>query len=104
MWITVAKLEEISELRPKRIEVKDEFLVLFRNGNEIYCLRDVCSHLDYPLSDGVYDGKRHIITCAYHGAKFDVRTGRALSMPAVSPVQTYPVRVMGNEVQIEYED
>ncbi|MCX7835926.1 MAG: Rieske 2Fe-2S domain-containing protein [bacterium] len=104
MWINVAQLDELNEVRPLRIQVKDEFMVLFRSGDHVYCMRDVCSHMEYPLSDGVYHSKQRTITCAYHGAKFDVESGRALSMPAVSSVPTYPVRIIDNEVQIDYEE
>ena len=104
MWIGVAQLSEMNEIQPRRVEVDGEFFVLFRNGETVYCLRDICSHAEVPLSGGTYDRRGHVITCPQHGGKFDVKSGKALSMPAVTPVHTYPARVVEGEIQIELED
>jgi len=94
----------MNEIQPRRVEVDGEFFVLFRSGETVYCLRDVCSHAEVPLSGGTFDKRGYIVTCPQHGAKFDVKTGKALSMPAVSPVQAVPTQVIQGEIQIYLED
>ena len=65
---------------------------------ELYALLDRCSHQDYPLSDGHLDGTR--LECLYHGARFDVRTGRAVQLPAIRPVKTFEVEVREGDVYV----
>lgn len=60
---------------------------------------DTCTHDDGPLGEGALDGCA--ITCPRHGARFDVRDGRVLSMPAAYPIRAYPTRVQEGTVEIE---
>lgn len=79
--------------------VGDEDVVLVRWDGEIFALEDRCSHEDYPLSDGeVANGQ---IECVYHGARFDLRTGAAKSLPAVKPVRVFPVEIRDGDVYID---
>jgi 3-phenylpropionate/trans-cinnamate dioxygenase ferredoxin subunit len=68
------------------------------NG-ELYAVQDVCTHDDGPLGEGSLDGGQ--LECSRHGARFDVKTGAAVRMPAIVPVKTYPVSVEGDEVFLE---
>lgn len=65
-------------------------LVLNLDG-ELYALEDICSHEDFELSAGVFEPGDGTIECVLHGAKFDVRDGRALCAPAYEPVAKFPV-------------
>jgi nitrite reductase/ring-hydroxylating ferredoxin subunit len=56
----------------------------------------------YPLSDGILEGET--ITCAHHGAEFNVRTGEVLSLPAVEPIETFEVKVEGDDIYVLMED
>jgi 3-phenylpropionate/trans-cinnamate dioxygenase ferredoxin component len=70
-----------------------------RIGNEVFAVDDTCSHSDASLSEGeVLDFK---IECWLHGAEFDLRTGEAVTPPAVAPIKVYPVSVDGDSVTIE---
>jgi metal-sulfur cluster biosynthetic enzyme len=71
-------------------------------GGEIYCLDDVCTHDGGPLSDGHLDD--HTIACPRHGAKFDIRSGKALTMPATENTQAHEVQIRGEEVWIRLGD
>ncbi len=104
MWTTVAKLEELNEYQPRRVVVDGEGYVLFQSNEQIYCLQDQCSHAEVPLSMGTFDRKSCTVTCPQHGAKFDVRDGKALSMPAVSPVSKIPVQIVDGSIQIDVEE
>lgn len=62
-------------------------------AGELYALEDRCTHQDFELSVGTFDADNATIECTLHGAKFDVRDGRALCAPAYAPVPRFPVRV-----------
>jgi 3-phenylpropionate/trans-cinnamate dioxygenase ferredoxin subunit len=85
--------------KPVRIEKDGESICVARIGDEVFAIGDTCSHSDASLSEGdITDFK---IECWLHGAEFDLRSGEALTPPAVMPVQKYSVRVDGDSVTIE---
>ena len=85
--------------KPVRIEKNGESICVTKIGNEIFAINDTCSHSEASLSEGeVSDFK---IECWLHGAEFDLRTGEALTPPAVAPIKTYPVIVDGDSVTVE---
>ena len=102
-YVRLAALAELTEEQPLRVELSDEDAVcLIRTADGVYALVDNCSHEDYPLSEGWVED--HTIECALHGSRFDLATGKPLSPPAVVPVHTYPVRVIGDEVEVDLPD
>jgi nitrite reductase/ring-hydroxylating ferredoxin subunit len=72
---------------------------LFDVQGEVFALSDTCTHRGGPLSEGELEGT--MVTCPWHGAEFDVRTGGVLGPPAATGVQSYPVKVTGNDIAIE---
>jgi len=80
----------------RSVETDTIRIVLANVEGEIYALEDVCSHQELPLSDGELEGTR--LECPFHGAKFDVRTGRALNLPAVRPVRSFDVNVRDGDI------
>ena len=92
----VAAVTEIPPNGRKSIIVDDVPALLVRVGNDFFAVEDVCSHDGQPLTDGpVADGA---ITCPRHGAKFDLKTGHALCMPATRGIETFAVQVRDGEV------
>jgi 3-phenylpropionate/trans-cinnamate dioxygenase ferredoxin subunit len=92
-------LATLAEGKPVRIEKNGESICVARIGDEVFAIDDTCSHSDASLSEGeISDFK---IECWLHGAEFDLRTGQALTPPAVSPVKTYQVSVDGDSVTVE---
>jgi len=92
-------LATLAEGKPVRIEKNGESICVARIGDEVFAINDTCSHSDASLSEGeISDFK---IECWLHGAEFDLRTGQALTPPAVSPVKTYQVSVDGDSVTVE---
>ena len=89
--LQVARVDEISDGGRKSLIVDDVPVLLLRVGEEFYAIEDVCTHDGLPLTDGPLVGCE--ITCPRHGARFDVRTGKPLCMPAIEPVATYEVEV-----------
>jgi 3-phenylpropionate/trans-cinnamate dioxygenase ferredoxin subunit len=85
--------------KPVRIEKDGESICVARIGDEVFAISDTCSHSDASLAEGdITDFK---IECWLHGAEFDLRTGEALTPPAVTPVKRYSVSVDGDSVTIE---
>jgi len=90
--------EDISAGERIFIEVDNEPVVIFKVGNNLYAIGDRCTHDDGPLGDG--DLEDHQITCPRHGAKFDIVSGKALTLPAVEPTIVYPVRIVNGQIEI----
>lgn len=92
-------LSSLLEGKPVKVEKNGHTICVARVGNEVFAVDDTCSHSDASLSEGdVTDFK---IECWLHGAEFDLRTGEALTPPAVAPINVYPVSVDGDSVTIE---
>ena len=71
------KAEEIAEGGPATTKIGDKEILLAKVEGKIYALDNACGHLAYPLNEGRLDG--HVVTCIWHGARFDVRTGAVVS-------------------------
>ena len=92
-------LETLVVGKPVKLEKAGRTICVTRVGNEVFAIDDTCSHSDASLSEGeVTDFK---IECWLHGAEFDLRTGEALTPPAVAPVKIYSVIVDGDSVTVE---
>jgi 3-phenylpropionate/trans-cinnamate dioxygenase ferredoxin subunit len=92
----VATLDEIPAGGRKSLVFDDRAVLVLRIGNDVYAVEDVCSHDGQPLTEGAVEETS--IECPRHGARFDVKSGRALCMPAVEPIATYEVKVQGNDI------
>jgi 3-phenylpropionate/trans-cinnamate dioxygenase ferredoxin subunit len=101
-YITVAQTAEIPPGERDVFDVEGYYIAVFNVGGTYYAIEDVCTHDDGPLADGELDG--YEIECPRHGARFDIRTGKVLSMPAVIDVPWFPVRVEGDDIQIGLEE
>jgi 3-phenylpropionate/trans-cinnamate dioxygenase ferredoxin subunit len=98
----VASVAELPNGERLFFERKDEYIVLFNIGGGYFAIADVCTHDDGPLGDG--DLENHAIVCPRHGARFDVRTGEALTLPAVVDIQSYPVRVRDGQIEVGFPE
>lgn len=87
------------------VEIDDFSIVVFNIAGKFFAIEDVCSHDNGPLGDGDLEDE-YEVACPRHGARFDVRTGEALTFPAVTDIPAYPVRVVDGiiEVGIPIED
>jgi 3-phenylpropionate/trans-cinnamate dioxygenase ferredoxin subunit len=90
--------EELQNGERVFIEVERHSVVIFNIAGEYFAIADVCSHDDGPLGDGELDGLT--IICPRHGAQFDIRSGKALTLPAVQDIPAYPVRIQNGMIQI----
>jgi len=98
-FIPVGDAAEVAPGTAVRIVAGGEELAIFNVDGQFYATTDVCSHDEASLSDGELFG--NVVECPLHGARFDVRTGKALSLPAVYPVKTFEVRVVEGQLQVK---
>ena len=98
----VARVADIPDPGRELLELDDRIVVLLHVGGEFFCIDDVCTHDGGPLSDGLIED--HTIACPRHGAKFDIRTGKVLSMPATEDTVAHEVKVENGEVYIRIND
>ncbi len=84
------------------IELDDEPVVIFNIVGDYYAIADVCTHDMGPLGEGEVED--HQVICPRHGARFDIRTGEVLTLPAVQGVASYRVRVVDGMVEIGVEE
>jgi len=101
-FIPVAKIDEIPDPGRKVLELDDAFVVLFHVDGQFFCIHDVCTHDGGPLGEGHLCG--HEIACPRHGAKFDICTGRALTMPATEDTVVHEVKVEGDNVYVKISE
>jgi nitrite reductase/ring-hydroxylating ferredoxin subunit/metal-sulfur cluster biosynthetic enzyme len=97
-FVKAARVEDVPVGGKTVVEVDDRMLALFHLPDGFFALDDVCTHDDGPLSDGVMG--ENTIACPRHGAQFDIRTGKALTMPATRPTGSYPCKVENGDVLI----
>ena len=97
-FVTVARVGELPVGGVKVVRMGDQPLALFHLQGGYYAIEDLCTHDGGPLADGVLEGD--VIECPRHGARFNVKTGAVLCLPAIAPVATYAVRVQGDEIQV----
>lgn len=100
-FVTVARAGEIAVGGVKITRIDDTMVAVFRLDDGYWAIEDVCTHDGGPVAEGTL--RDAIIECPRHGATFDVRTGAAKSFPATTPVPTYPVRVVGDEIQVSLD-
>jgi nitrite reductase/ring-hydroxylating ferredoxin subunit len=98
-FFSVAKVSEIPERSAKCVEVAGRRIALFNLNGMIYALQDDCSHEGGPLSEGEIEGSE--VTCPWHGARFDIKSGKVLLDPAPDDVARYNVRVTGENIEVE---
>jgi 3-phenylpropionate/trans-cinnamate dioxygenase ferredoxin subunit len=101
-FIRVAKTTDIPDPGRIVVELDDQLVVIVHTRGQFYAIDDVCTHDGGPLGEGELEG--FTIACPRHGAKFDVRSGAALTMPATKATRAYPVKVVGDDVLVKLGD
>lgn len=90
---------QLVDSKPIRLEKNGHAICITRVGDEIFAIGDTCSHSEASLAEGEVSGTK--IECWLHGAEFDLRTGRALTLPATVSVNTYAVIRNADGVTVE---
>jgi 3-phenylpropionate/trans-cinnamate dioxygenase ferredoxin subunit len=94
----VAKTAELQDQGKLLLEVQDRLVVLLYVDGQYYCIDDVCTHDGGPLGEGQLCGFE--LACPRHGAKFDIRTGDACTMPATEKTAVHEVKLVDDEIFI----
>lgn len=90
---------QLIQNKPVRLEKNGKSICVARIGDEVFAIGDTCTHSEASLSEGDITGTH--IECWLHGAEFDLRTGQAVTLPAIEAVKSYPVHIHADAVTIE---
>ena len=99
--LNVCPVEELPPGAVKVIDAGSTWIGVYNAGGEYYAIEDRCSHDDGPLAEGDWEPDDCVVICPRHGSRFDLRSGRPLTLPAFEPVETYSVRVVDGVVRVE---
>ena len=100
-FVNVASVDLVPPGTLKVFQVNGKRLAVSHVDGAFYAMDDLCTHDEGPLGDGALRGES--VECPRHGARFNVKTGAALSMPAVVPVKIYPTRLDGRQIQVDLD-
>ncbi|MEO6716795.1 MAG: non-heme iron oxygenase ferredoxin subunit [Novosphingobium sp.] len=98
-YIEAAKLDEVPSGTKKLVTLNGIEVLVCNSKDKLYAVRNLCSHAHEKLDCGRM--KNGWISCPVHGARFDLESGAAMNPPAVMPLETYPVRVVGDTIEVE---
>ena len=98
--LTVCPVEELPPGEMKLVHAGEISIGVYNCDGSFYALEDRCSHDDGPLVEGEWEPDECVVICPRHGSRFDIETGRALTLPAYIPVETFPVRVEDGLVKV----
>jgi len=97
--IKVAHLKDIPPGKSKKVTVQNQCIAIFNVDGKLYAVDNACTHRGESLAMGSTKGTH--LTCKWHGAIFDLETGKALARPAKGDLRTYEVTVEGDEIFIK---
>jgi 3-phenylpropionate/trans-cinnamate dioxygenase ferredoxin subunit len=97
-YVPVGTVGDLAEGQRLFIDIDEMLIVIFNIAGNYFAIADVCSHDDGPVGEGNLEGFE--IGCPRHGARFDIRTGKALALPAFVDIPAYPVRIVNGQIEI----
>ena len=97
--VKIAEIKDLSPGQAAAFDLEGQRIALFNVEGTFYAIGDTCPHRSGPLSEGSVAGT--IVTCPWHGADFDLKTGAVMRPPARKGVPSYRVVIDGGDVQIE---
>ncbi len=98
--LTVCPLEELPPGTMRLVHAGEISVGVYNVDGELCAIEDRCSHDDGPLVEGDWEPEEGVVVCPRHGSRFDICSGRALSLPAYLPVDTFEVRVEDGIVKV----
>jgi 3-phenylpropionate/trans-cinnamate dioxygenase ferredoxin component len=98
-FVKVANTSEVAPGAALLVNVDGKDIALFNIAGTFFAIENACTHEEASLAEGEIDG--HEVSCPWHGARFDVRTGEVLCAPAEEDLQRYNVRVIGDDIEVE---
>jgi 3-phenylpropionate/trans-cinnamate dioxygenase ferredoxin component len=97
-YIGIAPASEFPNGERLFVEIENIPIVIFNIAGKLFAIGDVCTHDSGPLGDGLLE--EYNIVCPRHGAEFDIRTGKAMMLPAVVDIPAYPIRVTDGNIEV----
>ncbi|MHB1469470.1 MAG: Rieske (2Fe-2S) protein [Solirubrobacteraceae bacterium] len=101
--VDICALDELPAGERRIVEWQDLTIGVFNCDGELFAIEDRCSHDDGPLAEGEFDRGGCTVECPRHGARFDLRTGRPLTLPAYEPVDVFEVRIEDGLIKLEID-
>jgi nitrite reductase/ring-hydroxylating ferredoxin subunit len=98
-WVRVASVSDVADGEPLAVEVLGLSLAVYHVGDEWFCTDNICTHAMALLTDGWLDG--YVVECPLHAGQFDIRNGKGLSAPIDKDLDTFAVRIEGEDVMVE---
>jgi 3-phenylpropionate/trans-cinnamate dioxygenase ferredoxin subunit len=96
----VAKVDDVSDGEMVQVVVRGDLVGLYRAGDRFFAIHDVCTHEEAYLTEGWFEPEDLEVECPLHGSRFNVATGDVRILPATRPVDTFEVRVEGDDVLV----
>lgn len=101
--VDICSVEDLPPGATRVVEAKEVEVVVTNCDGAHYAIENRCSHDDGPLAEGPFDARACTLECPRHGSIFDLRTGRPLTLPAYEPVDTFPIVMDGDRIQVEVD-
>jgi 3-phenylpropionate/trans-cinnamate dioxygenase ferredoxin subunit len=98
-WVKLTSVNALADNQVKTFTANGQSIALARIGNHYFAIEDLCTHDGGPLGEGTLVDQ--CVECPRHGARFDLRTGAAVTLPAVVPVKTFAVKTEGSDIYIQ---
>lgn len=99
-FVEVARLSELEDGTMKQVNVRGELVGLYRAGEDVFAIGDICTHEHAYLTDGEFDPDELEVECPLHGSRFNVKTGAVRILPATQPEPTFQVKVEGDVIYV----
>lgn len=93
-------MSELEDGTMKQVNVRGELVGLYRVGEDVFAIADVCTHEHAYLTEGEFDPDEMEVECPLHGSRFNVKTGAVRILPATQPEPTYAVKVEGDVIYV----
>ena len=100
VFVKLATINDIPENEVRAFDFEGELIAIYNRGGTFYATTDICTHAYSELHEGYFDVDECVIECPLHGARFDIQTGAVLALPAFAPLETYPVRIEGEDILV----
>lgn len=98
-WTSIARKSEVRPGTILGLKIEERDIAVYNVDGEIYASHNICTHAHAFMSDGWLEGD--ILECPLHGGRFEAKTGRGLGAPIICDLKLYPVRVEGDDIQID---
>ena len=101
-FIKALNKNDLPDKKGRCVELKGQRIAIFNVGGAFFAIEDSCTHAGASLAEG-YVLNNCAVECPWHGARFDLQTGKVQSLPASEPVRIFPVRLQGDDLEVEVQ-